>query len=268
VTEAALGEYAAALRERYLGAGKKEKGRILDEFCRTSGLHRKAAIRRLGGRPRRRGAARRKKGRPIRYGPELMEPLRAVWEAADRLSGKLLVAVMTDLVGSLERHGELELNAATRTTLLSMSAATIDRRLAVWRRGAARQPRRQPATTGLKAQIPVRTWGEWQYVRPGSVQADLVLHCGESSEGFYLATLTVVDVATGWTELQPTWGTGMTSVRQALQREAMAMPIPLQELHTDNGSEFINHGLRDLPTVLYPPGRPQRFRHPSAPRFI
>jgi hypothetical protein len=167
-----------------------------------------------------------------------------VWEAADRLSGKLLVAVMADLVGSLERHGELELNTATRTALLSMSAATIDRRLAGWRRQAARQPRRQPVTTGLKAQIPVRTWSEWQGVRPGSVQADLVLHCGESSEGFYLTTLTVVDVATGWTEFQPAWGMGMSRVRGALQRAAMALPVPLRELHTDNGSEFINYGLR------------------------
>src|SRR2546425_13128329 len=62
VTQAALIEYAAALRERYLAAGKKEKGKILDEFCRTTSLHRKAAIRLLRGRPRRGRPARPKKG--------------------------------------------------------------------------------------------------------------------------------------------------------------------------------------------------------------
>lgn len=36
MTQAALGEYAAALRERYYAAGKKGKGSILDEFCRTT----------------------------------------------------------------------------------------------------------------------------------------------------------------------------------------------------------------------------------------
>jgi hypothetical protein len=244
VTQAALGEYAAALRGRYLAAGKKEKGRILDEFCRTSGLHRKAAIRLLRGRRRYGGSARRKKGRPIRYGAEVMEPLRQVWEASDRLSGKLLVAVMKYLVDSLERHGELRLGLGLRDALCSMSAATIDRRLRGWRKGLGRQPRRQaPAATGLKAEIPIRTWSEWQDVRPGSVQTDLVLHCGESTEGFYLTTLTMVDVATGWTERWPAWGTAMMRVRQAVQRAGMALPFPLKELHTDNGSEFINQTL-------------------------
>lgn len=218
---------------------------MLDEFCRTTGLHRKAAIRLVRGRPRRDGLARRKKGRPIRYGSGVLAPLRQVWEVSDRLSGKLLVAVMKELVDSLERHGELRLAAGVREALLSMSAATIDRKLKGWRRGLGRQSRRQaPASTSLKAEIPIRTWSEWQDVQPGSVQADLVLHCGESAEGFFLTTLTMVDVATGWTECWPAWGTAMMRVRQqAVQRAGMALPLPLRELHTDNGSEFINQTL-------------------------
>ncbi len=244
MTHAAVGEYAAALRGRYLAAGKKEKGRILDEFCRTSGLHRKAAIRLLRGRLRRGRPARGTKGRPVRYGPEVMAPLKLVWEASGRLSGKLLVAVIADLVENLERHGELRLAPRLRAALCAMSAATIDRRLTGWRRGLGRQPRRQATVTaGLKAAIPVRTWGEWENARPGSVQADLVLHCGESTEGFFLTTLTMVDVATGWTECWPAWGTTMLRVRQAVQRAGMALPFPLRELHTDNGSEFINRAL-------------------------
>lgn len=231
MTQATLGEYAAALRGRYFAAGKKEKGRILDEFCRTSGLHRKAAIRLLRGRQRCSGPARGKKGRPIRYGAEVMEPLRKVWEMSDRLSGKLLVAVIKNLVDSLERHGELRLGPGLWEALCSMSAATIDRRLRGWRRGLGRQPRRQAqVTTGLKAEIPIRTWSEWQDVRPGSAQADLVLHCGESTEGFYLTTLTMVDVATGWTERWPAWGTAMLRVRQAVQRAGRLHNVARDEL--------------------------------------
>ena len=63
-----LYEYAATVRPRYRRARKKEKGLILDEFCETTGLHRKAAIRLLG---RGRGLAPvpKKMGRPGRYGP-------------------------------------------------------------------------------------------------------------------------------------------------------------------------------------------------------
>jgi len=243
VTRGSVSEYAAAMRQRYRKAGKQEKGRILDEFCQTTGLHRKTAIKLLSAREGS-GPAPRKKGRPCEYGPELTPALVKVWEAGDRMCGKLLVSVLPELVAALERHGEMRLAARERKALLSMSASTIDRRLKGWRKGLGRQPRRHaPAPTGLKAEIPIRTWSEWQYVRPGSVQADLVLHCGESLEGVFLTTLTMVDVATAWTEVWPAWGTTMMRVRQAIQRSGMALPFPLRELHTDNGSEFINQTL-------------------------
>ncbi len=244
MTRGSVREYVEAAKLRYQRASKKEKGRILDEFCPTTGLHRKTAIKLLsasGGS----GPAPRKKGRPPQYGPELTAMLVRVWETGDRMCGKLLVAVLPELVAALERHGELRLGPKERKALLSMSASTIDRRLRGWRRSVTRQPRRQaPATTSLKSQIPIRTWSEWRDVQPGSVQADMVLHCGETGEGFYLATLTVVDVATGWIELRPSWGMGASRVRGALHQAVLSMPFALRELHTDNGSEFINHSLR------------------------
>jgi len=63
-------------------------------------------------------------------------------------------------------------------------------------------------------------------------------------EGFFLTTLTVVDVATGWTELQSVWGLGKQRVGAALYHVRKRLPFPLRELHTDNGSEFINYTLR------------------------
>lgn len=244
MTRLTLYEYAATVRRRYGAARKKEKGRILDEFCQTTGMHRKAAIRLLGSG--RRLAPVPKKGRPRRYGPEVTEALVRVWEAGDRMCGKLLAAVLPALVEGLERHGELRLAASVREALVSMSAATIDRQLRGWRKGLGRQPCR-PAlkAAGLKAQIPIRTWSEWKGVQPGSVQADLVLHCGESLEGFFLTTLTVVDVATGWTEVQPVWGSGGERVGGGVQEVSRRLPVALRELHTDNGGEFINHGLSD-----------------------
>jgi hypothetical protein len=99
MTRVTVHEYATALRPRYRVAGKKDKKKILDEFCQTTGHHRKAAIRlQRGGGPK---LARR--GRPRRYGPEVLAPLRLVWETGDRMCGKLLVAVMPTMVLALER---------------------------------------------------------------------------------------------------------------------------------------------------------------------
>lgn len=55
----------------------------------------------------------------------------------------------------------------------------------------------------------------------------------------------MVDVATGWTEVQPVWGIGRERVGGGVEEAARRLPMPLRELHTDNGGEFINHGLSD-----------------------
>jgi len=239
LTRVTVHEYAASLAPRYRAARRGEKGRILDEFCKTTGMHRKAAIRLLRGSSSVR-AGRRPRARI--YGPEVAAALRQLWEVGDRMCGKLLVAVIPQLLAALERHEELRVSPEVRAALLTISPATIDRALSPWRRPGRRQPMRaSPASPTLKSQIPIRTWSEWRGVAPGSLQADLVLHCGESVEGFYLTTLTAVDVASGWTELQAVWGMGKARVGSALHHVRQRLPFPLRELHTDNGSEFINH---------------------------
>ena len=52
----------------------------------------------------------------------------------------------------------------------------------------------------LKSQIPVRTWADWDDARPGFVEIDLVGHDGGNPAGPHAFTLTVTDIATGWTE--------------------------------------------------------------------
>jgi hypothetical protein len=168
--------------------------------------------------------------------------LERVWRAADHPCGKRLAPFLPTLVPALERHGELALTEAVRTKLLGLSAATIDRLLAPARAHRPRRPfTQQPASAALRAQIPVRTFGEWADAAPGSFQADLVAHCGSTTAGFYLTTLVVVDVATGWTDLDAVWGKGYDRVGGSIRRLRERLPVKLRELHTDNGGEFLNH---------------------------
>jgi hypothetical protein len=243
VTRLTVHEYAAGLRSRYRTAKKGVKKRILDEFCQTTGMHRKAAIRLLAKKV---GPVPVRRGRPRRYGPDVAHALVQLWEVGDRMCGKLLAAVLPDLLAALERHGDLKVSPQVRELLLTISPTTIDRLLRRHRLGRVRHPQhRSSATATLRSQIPIRTWGDWQDAEPGSLQADLVLHCGESTEGFFLTTLCAVDVASGWTELQPVWGMGKERVTSAVHHLRQRLPFRLQALHTDNGSEFINH-------LLYP----------------
>lgn len=238
MTRRARGEYAEALRPRYRVATRDEKRRILDEYCRTTGMHRKAAIRCLRRGPVRRA---RRRGRRPSYDGALVPLVGRLWEISDRLCGKLLVPLLPILVPALEQHGALRMLAAQRQQLLALSPATVDRLLQPYRRRRGRQPQRAAAAlSALKAQVPIRTWGEWARVPPGAMQGDLVLHCGESTEGFYLTTLVAVDVATGWTELEAIWGLGQRRVGSGVHHIRQRLPFALQAWHSDNGSEFIN----------------------------
>jgi hypothetical protein len=242
MTRQSLQEYAAVVRPRYLAATRAQKAQLLDEFCRITSLHRKSAIRVLHRipPPRRKGT-----GRPCLYGHDLAPHLTRLWEICDRPCSKLLVAALPILVDSLERHKELRLAPAYRRQILSLSPATIDRLLQPTRDGLGRQPHRHQAssTNTLKKQIPLRTFGEWKNAAPGSLQGDLVLHCGETVAGFCLTTLTAVDVATSWTELEAVWGLGLERVRGAVCHVRRRLPFPLKEWHVDNGTEFLNQRL-------------------------
>jgi hypothetical protein len=52
MTQESVWQYAAVKRGDYLCADRKGKKRILDEFCRTTGYHRKSAIRLLRHPPK------------------------------------------------------------------------------------------------------------------------------------------------------------------------------------------------------------------------
>jgi len=259
VTHGARAEYVAALRPRYAIADKRERGRILDEYCRTTRAHRKAAIRALRRIP---ASPTRRRGRPPRYRPEVLPTLERVWRASGELCGKLLAPVVPVLLTALERHHGQVVAPGVRAALMAASPATLDRLLQPLRARRGRQPfRTSPALTALKADIPVRTWSDWAEPTPGAMQGDLVLHCGESTAGFYLATLLAVDVATLWTELDIVWGLGQVRVGAAVHHVQERVPFPLRAWHSDNGSEFINarlfawcrrHGIR------FTRGRPYR----------
>ncbi len=245
MTRRSIMEYAQALRSRYLGVSRAEKGKMLDEFTQVTGLHRKAAIRLLHrlGQPRA-GPSAEGRGRPRKYGTGEAEALRVVWEASDRLCSKRLQPFLPEMVKVLRQHGEQIIYAATETKLCRMSPSTIDRLLRPHRRlGGRRGLTTTKPGSLLKSSIPIRTFADWQENKPGFLEIDLVAHCGESTEGFYLTTLSTVDVASGWSECMAVWGKGQERVGGAVHKIRQRLPFPLLGLDSDNGSEFINRHL-------------------------
>jgi hypothetical protein len=245
VTRDALREYAAVQRARYLQATRAEKRRLLDEVVAVTGMHRKAAIRLLHRAPRPR-AAPGPGGRPRAYGPEVAAAATVLWHASGRIGPHRLHPFVPALLDRLIRCDALSPAPAVDKLLRQVSRPTLARLLAPAR---AQAPSRGVSTTRpgtwLKQEIPIRTFTEWDDAGPGFLEVDLVAHCGSSTQGFYLTTLCAVDIATAWVELAAVWGKGQHRVGAAIHHIWARLPVPLVGLDSDNGSEFINHGLYD-----------------------
>jgi len=236
-------ELLTELRPRYRRAGRPEKQRILNELVATTGYHRKHAIQLLNHLPRR-PSGRRRAAKP-KYGGQVIAALEQCWQAANGICGKRLVAVLPEYVAALERHGELLLDGETRRLLLSLSAATADRRLKRARQRS--RPHGLSATkpgTLLKQAIPVRTFADWDDAQPGFTEVDLVAHCGDSTRGEYLNSLNLIDVKTRWSEFVPLINKSQATVTAAVEECRQRLPYPLLGLDSDNGGEFINATLK------------------------
>jgi hypothetical protein len=224
---------------RYQTASHLQKSVILDEFVAATGYARKYAIRLLTHPVPPILAIKRPRER--RYGPAIQDALTVAWRAADGICAKRLVPFLDQLVPSLERHGHLSLTDDERAQLLAISPATADRVLQPLRQGERTKGiGTTKAGSLLKHQIPVRTFADWDDARPGFFEADLVAHCGTSAEGAFLQTLTLTDVATGWTECLPLLYRAQHAVLAALDRADVLLPFPIRGLDTDNGGEFLN----------------------------
>ena len=230
----------AALRERYRAANRKDKTRILQEFVAISGYHRKSAIRVLNGTDIRVDPSKRRSARTV-YDEAVREALQVLWEASDRVCGKRLKALIPTLVPALERHGHLKLAPLVHHKLLAISAASIDRLLRERRTGNRTRAKRKPSAA--TRQVPIRTFADWGDPAPGYMEMDLVAHCGQALVGSFVYTLTLTDVASGWTECIPLLVREAALVCESLRALRAQLPFALRGLDVDNGSEFINETL-------------------------
>ncbi len=248
----------------YKRAGKKEKGKILDTVIELTGYNRSYASRvlRQRAKPKVVGKGRRGKvkitlvedertkrkrslrRRPRKYDKQVVVALRKVWVICDCICGKRLGPYLAEIVPVLERLDELKIADEVREKLIKISPATIDRLLAPLRKRYQLKARSntKPGTL-LKHQIPIRTFSDWDELRPGFVEIDLVSHEGGDPKGDYIQTLDVTDVCTGWTETRAVKNKAQVWVFEALQEIMNRVPFAILGIDSDNGSEFINNHL-------------------------
>ena len=231
--------YLGIMRRRYAAVRtKKGRGNVLDEFCGMTGRSRKHAIKALS--PKRRVPGRR--GCPPGGTREGTALLTRLWKLSDMMCGKLLRAVLPELLASVGRR-EAVAGAVVRE-VLGMSAATVDRRLRKAKAACpgGRSRRRRSSLEEHRREIPLKVdvWPDAYPKEPGYVEVDTVAHCGGSMSGSFAWTLTQTDVATHWTVLRSVWNKGAEGVCGAIAAFIGQAPFEVLMLNSDNGGEFIN----------------------------
>lgn len=236
-------ELISATKSRYLKASKKEKGKILDEFCASSRLSRKYAtaifsakcdynkVERVG-----------RKGRKKKYGHDFMMTVIKIWELLEYPCGQRLEPVLSKMYETLGRFKEINFNETINEQLKSVSAKTLDRRLKKERTKRCLKRNRGMTCRGslLKSSIPVRLTN-WDTTKLGFTEIDTVAHNGGDPAGLFAYTLDQTEIYSGWTEQLAVMGKGEKGVLEALKNIRQSLPFNLLGIDGDNGGEIVNY---------------------------
>ncbi|WP_244301224.1 integrase catalytic domain-containing protein [Leucobacter insecticola] len=172
---------------------------------------------------------------------------------------------MDDTLDRLVRFRELG-KVASRVTpevldeLCAMSPATIDRYL------KPHKDAHYPVALGttkpshiLRSSIAVRTSMDALPDGGGFYELDTVAHCGHTTKGEYLYTLTMTDPRHGWTMLRAIKNKAHVHVHAALEWMRKNAPLAVTGMDFDNGSEFMNWAViawADTHNIQVTRGRP------------
>jgi len=242
--------------KKYRLSSKKGKSKILDTFIEQTGYSRKYAIHILANEGKIKIVAKKlkvkishtiKKKRvyPVIYGDDVLEALERIWKAFNYQCGKLLAPFLHANVDSIVSDPRFKCTEEVLNKLRQISAATIDRLLKKTKahmkiKGTSGT---KPAKGHIKSQIPVMSHFECKEQGPGVWQIDLVQHDGGNASGEFCFTLTITEVSTPWTVHYALKNKAFKWVYEALNHAVSVLPLPVNILHPDNGSEFINNAL-------------------------
>lgn len=253
-------EYLRMMQKRYREANRTTKSRLLDELAEVTHLSCKHLIALMNRSHI--GRRRRSRERQRVYGREVSEAIRTIADALDWICAERLQPVLGSTALQLASWGELQVSQEVLEKLERISVATLGRILKEL--GPARKfPRPYPgrrAETSAQQAVPISII-PWQQSVPGHFEVDLVHHGTADRQGNLVCTIQFIDVLTGWSERFAIMGYTFPSIWQAIQDFRERCPIPVRELHSDNGSEFINHALivafgQDLVGIAQTRGRP------------
>lgn len=235
-------QYLKQLRSEYLQTkDKRERGCLLNEAEKRTGLERKYLIKKLKPRSNLDKHPSERKKRKVVYDGPVKTALAVCWRIFDHPCGQRLEPLLKTETERLRNLGELRCSDEAAEKLRKIDASTIDEKLK-HAKEAERQKQKYHKKIHplLYEKVPVKVFGDQDRSRLGTVQIDFVEHCGQSAAGEFLCSLSTTDIATGWWEGEPQIGRGQIPTFQGIDGARARYPFPWKEAHPDNDTAFIN----------------------------
>jgi hypothetical protein len=236
----AIKEYLAAIVIGYQKSNKREKTRILTEAVRITGLSRKHLSRSLKSSQPEVFLRRKPSGRPKKYPRALLLPhIRYLWAQMEWISARRMKANFADWLPHYQAEG---FTPEIRIWLERMSASTLARLLREIKKEQTNSrglsTTKSPASY-MKSRVPINTLDS-KVDRPGHFQSDTVAHCGDSTGGSYISSITLTDIYSQWTVNRAIPSKHGHEVRKMFSDIERDLPFAIVALNTDSGSEFLN----------------------------
>lgn len=239
----ALKGYLTGLLGIYQNSRRSEKTQLLDQAEKITGKSRRTIQRYMAQTPQQLEQSHVKiqgRGRGRIYPVEQFLPdIRRLWRSMEMISAERMVEALPKW---LPYYDEPTCTGEIRNKLQEMSRNTIERFLVPLRQ--ENNARKGLSTTSsalraFKSKIPINTLDR-QAVRPGFTQSDTVAHCGNTTAGQYVNSITLTDLWSGWTANRSIPTKKAIHVRHAFENIKRKLPFDLIAVNTDSGSEFIN----------------------------
>lgn len=237
----ARNQYLKEVRVEYLKAAKAQKSRLLAEAVKRTRLDQKYLIKKLKPRSNLDRVKVIRRRRTAIYDHAVAAALARCWAIFDHPCGQRLAPLLKVEVDRLRTLGELRCSDEVAAKLSTVSPRTIDDKLKhakeVERLKRKYHKKIHPL---LYQKVPAKVFSEQDRGTLGTIQIDCVEHCGASAAGEFICTLSTTDIATGWWEGEALMGRGQERTKQAIANARARYPFLWKEVHSDNGTEFIN----------------------------
>lgn len=232
-------QYMDTLRKKYFKASKKQKGEILNEYCRNTKQERKYAIKKFNYKVKLKNNKERK-NRTCLYDENTISILIKIWKIFDYPCGQRMEEILKTEAENLRAWKEINCSNEIADKLKKIKSATIDRRLNHEKEVLKLKEKYHKKSSFLLSTIPVKTIADFDRNIIGNEQVDFVESCGASASGEYVNNLSICDIFSSWWEGEAILGKGQQRALTGLDNCRVRMPFPWIEFHPDNGTNLLN----------------------------